>query len=324
MFPISFIDFVGLDEQTLEFSERFLKEELDNKTHVCFYLVNGPRVFNYTFLKILFMLFKLNTYNIHYYLIKTKEKEENNLFNKQTQNFFNKFISKYNDESSNEYKFIKDNKMSIKNLEEIRDQLENRTFSIDLLEEKSNSKSINELLIRIKKDLNENKEIHNKFIRKVKEINYKFDFSDIKKELITPFFYGKIVDKSLNKKKEAEKVLKEIEDVSFWKKLIFSFNSELETKKKEMIEKLKNIYSCIDLKISINDNKWFYQTESIKELGEKLINIFDEEYKNFELKKFINDCIDYNYSIDEFSKYTEHVINMKINDKFIAYDVDLI
>ena len=91
-----------------------------------------------------------------------------------------------------------------------------------------------------------------------------------------------------------------------------------------MIEKLKIIYYCIDLKISINDNKWFYQTESIKELGEKLINIFDEEYKNFELKKFINDCIDYNYSIDEFSKYTEQVINMKINDKFIAYDVDLI
>ena len=189
--------------------ERFLKEELDNKTHVCFYLVNGPRVFNYTFLKILFMLFKLNTYNIHYYLIKTKEKEEeNNLFNKQTQNFFNKYISKYNDESSNEYKFIKYNKMSIKNLEEIRDQLETRTFSMNLLEEKSNSKSINELLNRIKKDLNEDKEIHNKFIRKVKEINYKFDFSDIKKELITPFFYGKIVDKSLNKKKKQKKFLK--------------------------------------------------------------------------------------------------------------------
>ena len=220
---------------------------------------------------------------------------------------------------------------------------------MDLLMGKSNSKSINKLLDKIKKDLDTDKEIHNKFIRKAKEINYgnytveinisgeteKYNTNlavDIKKELITPFFYGK-TNKVLNKREEAEKVIKEAEDVSFWGNLIFGYNSKVETKRKEMFEKIKNIYSCVNIESNLNDknysenerNKWFYQKENTRELGEALVDIFEEEYKKLsELEKFINACREFNDSINEFFKYTQQFINMKINNTSIAYDVDLI
>ena len=191
------------------------------------------------------------------------------------------------------------------------------------------------------------KQIHTDFINKTKEMSSKsFElkinisgetengtnlFEDITKELTTPFFYLKTL-KTLNKKSEALKVIKEAKDISKWRKLFFCYNSKVEEKRKEMFEKIKNIYSCVDLNSSLIENRfseeerksWFYNEKYTEKLGQKLIDIYEEEYKKkSEIDKIIIACKEYNDSIDEFIKYKNQFLNMKVNDTYI-YDIDLI
>ena len=59
-------------------------------------------------------------------------------------------------------------------------------------------------------------------------------------------------------------------------------------------------------------------------MGKKLIDIYEEEYKKkSEIDKIIIACKEYNDSIDEFIKYKNQFLNMKVNDTYI-YDIDLI
>ena len=350
LFPICFNDSEGFevsktDQKKVEDTlKNNLEEEFGKRTHIALYLVEGPlenkRGIDYPDVE---MLVKLNTYKIHYYLIMTKEPNEDETFKKSTQRFFKKLIRDLSTNKINKYFSEKPN---IQDLKEISDKLENRTFSMDLL--KGSSKSIKNLFSQINSDLLLDKEIHNNFINKAKEIpsesfELKINISgeiengtnlhrDIKKELITPFFYFKSLN-FLNKKAQAQKAIKEARDVSQWRKLFFCYNSKMESNRKEMFEKIKTIYSCINLKSSLilgnyskkERTKWFYDEEHTQKLGDKLIDIFEEEYKKIkDIDKIINACKEYNDSIYHFSQYIEQFINMKINDTSIPYDVDFV
>lgn len=351
LFPICFNDSEGFEVNKTDQKEKIentlknnLKEELGNKTHIALYLVEGPlenkRGINYSDVE---MLVKLNTYKIHYYLIMTKEPKEDEAFKKSSQRFFKRLIRDLSTDKVNKYFSEKPN---IQDLQDIINKLENRTFSMDLL--KGSSKSIKNLISQINNDLLLDKEIHNNFIDKAKEITsesyeLKINISgeikmgtnlrqDIKKELITPFFYYKNLN-FLDKKAKAQEAIKEARDVSQWRKLFFCYNSKMKSNRKEMFEKIKTIYSCINLKSSlILDNysekertKWFYDEEHTQKLGDKLIDIYEKEYKKIkDIDKIINSCKEYNNSINQFSKYMDQIINMKINDTPIPYDVDLI
>ena len=324
-----------------------IKIELDKRTHIAFYLIQGPSVtargIDYSDVD---MLLQLHHYKIHYYLIMTKEPNENDSFFTSSKRFFKKLIK---DIRSNKkpYQFSRNfhNDILIKYLEEICEKLETRTFSIDLL--KGSSVSIKNILTKIKNDLLRDKKIHTDFINKAKEMSSKFFelkinisgetengtnlFEDITKELTTPFFYLKTL-KVLNKKSDALKVIKEAKEISKWRKLFFCYNSKVEEKRKEMFEKIKTIYSCVDLNSRLIENRfseeerksWFYNEKYTEKLGQKLIDIYEEEYKKkSEIDKIVIACREYNDSIDEFTKYMNQFLNMKVNDTHI-YDIDLI
>lgn len=353
LFPICCKDSEGFEvnktDQKIKIEETLsnnIKIELDKRIHIAFYLIKGPSVtergIDYPDVE---MLLQLHHYKIHYYLIMTKEPNEDDSFSTSTKRFLKKLIKDIR-KNKKPYEFsISNNEILIKNLEEISTQLEKRTFSIDLL--KGSSESIKKLLLKINNDLLKDKEIHTNFIRKSREMSSKsFElkinisgeteigtnlFEDITKQLTTPFFYLKTV-KALNKKSDALKVIKEAKDISKWRRLFFCYNTKVEVKRKEMFEKIKTIYSCVGLDSSLIENRfseeerksWFYNEKYTEKLGQKLIDIYEEEYKKkSEIDKIIIACREYNDSIDEFIKYKDQFLNMKVNDTHI-YDIDLV
>ena len=60
-------------------------------------------------------------------------------------------------------------------------------------------------------------------------------------------------------------------------------------------------------------------------MGQKLIDIYEEEYKKSEFDKIIIACKEYNDSIDNLSNIRINFLikNMKVNDTYI-YDIDLV
>ncbi len=353
LFPICCKDSEGFEvnktDQKIKIEETLsnnIKIELDKRIHIAFYLIKGPSVtergIDYPDVE---MLLQLHHYKIHYYLIMTKEPNEDDSFSTSTKRFLKKLIKDIR-KNKKPYEFsISNNEILIKNLEEISAKLEKRTFSIDLL--KGSSESIKKLLLKINNDLLRDKEIHIDFIRKSREMSSKsFElkinisgeteigtnlFEDITKQLTTPFFYLKTV-KSLNKKSDALKVIKEAKEINKWRKLFFCYNSKVEEKRKEMFEKIKTIYSCVGLDSSLIENRfseeerksWFYNEKYTEKLGQKLTDIYEEEYKKkSEIDKIIIACREYNDSIDEFIKYKDQFLNMKVNDTHI-YDIDLV
>ena len=353
LFPICCKDSEGFEvnktDQKIKIEETLsnnIKIELDKRIHIAFYLIKGPSVtergIDYPDVE---MLLQLHHYKIHYYLIMTKEPNEDDSFSTSTKRFLKKLIKDIR-KNKKPYEFsISNNEILIKNLEEISTQLEKRTFSIDLL--KGSSESIKKLLLKINNDLLKDKEIHTNFIRKSREMSSKsFElkinisgeteigtnlFEDITKQLTTPFFYLKTV-KALNKKSDALKVIKEAKEINKRRKLFFCYNSKVEEKRKEMFGKIKTIYSCVGLDSSLIENRfseeerksWFYNEKYTEKLGQKLIDIYEEEYKKkSEIDKIIIACREYNDSIDEFIKYKDQFLNMKVNDTHI-YDIDLV
>ena len=354
LFPICCKDSEGFEVSKTEQKEKMeqalknnLNIELDNRTHIALYLVRGPskieRGIDYQDVD---MLLKLNHYKIHYYLIMTKEPNEDDSFSVSTQRFF-KYLIKNINRDKKVYQFTDnpDKNNLIKNLEEIMHKLETRTFSLDLL--KGSSISIKKLLLKINNDLLADKQIHTDFIAKSKKmqskpLGLKINISgetekgtnlseDLIKELKTPFFYLKS-KKLLNKRPDALKVIREAKDISSFRKWFFCYNSKVEEKRKEMFEKIKTIYSCVDIDASLIENRfseeertsWFYKEKYTQKLGEKLIDIYEEEYKKLsEIDKIINACREFNDSIDDFSKFKDQFINMKINDTPI-YDIDFV
>ena len=252
------------------------------------------------------------------------QKLENNSYDKDIDKIFNEF------EDKTELKKI---------LQKILEKINNIIFSANILSKDSKGK-IN-LLKRINNDLLEIYKIHDKFIQKIIESD-----SNIEKakfgiggevlqsvdnkyyELLndSPFFsYFSIED---IKRQEAEKLLDNCDVSSAW---LFWYNTRVENFRKEILHKIKKIYSEVKIETEIdynvfdNNESWFYKTENTKQFIQKLIDFFDEKYKEIEKnKKYLSQCEKYNESIKLFGKYTEEFSNAKLNGEPILYDIDLV
>lgn len=363
-YPICFNDTEGFEVSNLKQKniiddnlKNNKKEDLTNRTHIAFYLIPGPisgqRPIDYSDIEV---LLDLLYYKIHFYLIMTKEPNENDFFKTQALNFIKQLKrdverDKKTDRTASFYKNNVETKQNLlDNLRELEVQLKERTFSLDVLMGKN--KSIENLLKIIKNDLNEDIKIHSNFIQKAKEIentNFKlkinssgeeendsFRGEDIKKELITPFFYMKDI-KQISKKDEALRIIEEYKTVSGLKKLFFCYNSSVERNREEIFKRIKNLYSQVTPEVKIESelnldsyckdekDSWFYQEKYTEKLGEKLIEIYEDEYKKYsDITKIMFKCEEYNRSILSFFDYIQDVLNMKLNETPITYDVDLI
>jgi hypothetical protein len=121
----------------------------------------------------------------------------------------------------------------------------------------------------------------------------------------SPFFFKHSIDDI--KRKEADKLLDNC-DVSFlW---FFLYNNKIETFRRELLKKIKNIYSEVKIDTEIDTNNfsfeesWFYKNKITKEYINKLIDFFAEKYKEIKLnKKYYSMC-----------KQEETFKNCKLND----------
>ena len=362
-YPLSFIDTEGFEISTLTQKNKLddklknnRKEDLNNRIHIAFYLIPGPcdcnRAIDYSDIEI---LLELLYYKIHFYLIMTKEPNNSEEYKMDVLKFIKQLIrdverDKKQDRIKQLYKNdIKNKETLINYLKELRCNLENRIFTIDLLA--GSNDSIIKILKSVEKDLKNDMEIHEIFIKKAKEIenqNYKIKINisgeekdsnrgdDIKKILVTPFFYMKTIKKT-DKKEQALNLIKEALDVSKFLKLVFRYNANVEKNRRTLFNKIKSIYSQINLNINIDSeliidsyskeekNSWFYKEKYTVELGKKLIDIFEQEYQKFsDITIIMFKCEEYNKSILQFSKYIKDIEEMKLNEKAIPYDVDLV
>ena len=122
--------------------------------------------------------------------------------------------------------------------------------------------------------------------------------------------------------------LKDCEVSSAW---LFFYNTRVESLRKSMLTKIKNIYSEVKFDAQVDEKQFsdeesvFYKTKTTKEFIKKLINFFAEKYKKLELsKKYYSSCKEYNKSIKEFEKYVDDFKNMKLNKESVRYDIDFI
>ena len=364
-YPISFNDTEGFETSTVTQKNKLddnlknnTKESLTNRTHIAFYLIPGPfdcnRAIDYSDIEI---LLELLYYKIHFYLIMTKEPNDNSeeyqiqviKFIKQTIREVEK--NKKPDRIKPLYKNdITDKETLIARLNTLKCQLEQRIFTIDVMF--GSNDSIIKILKTVEKDLKEDMEIHNIFIKKAKEIerqNYKLKINisgeeekdsrlgaNIKKILNTPFFYLKAI-KQIQKKEEALSVIKEEMEVSQILKLFFKYNSKIKKNRKEMFKKIRSIYSQVNINVNLDSeliedsyskeekDSWYYKEKYTEQLGIKLIDIYEQEYQKFsDLAQLMFSCEEYNKSILQFSQYIKDIEGMKLNDKAIFYDVDLV
>ena len=221
----------------------------------------------------------------------------------------------------------------------MNNKLKDRIFSANILSRKTNEK-IN-LLLQIKKDLFEIYNIHKNFITKIENFakekeeckigisgevikQNKEDFTKILDD--SPFFYKHSIDDI--KRKEAEKLLNDCDVSIFW---LFFYNKKVKNYRKEILNKVKNIYSDVNIDAKIDENvfsneeSWFYKTKNTKEFITQLINLFAEKYKQLESnKKYFTSCKEYNKSIEQFGKYVEEYSNVKLNNKPVNFDIDFI
>ncbi len=91
------------------------------------------------------------------------------------------------------------------------------------------------------------------------------------------------------------------------------------------------IYDCTNLSIELIDrkfssqerNSWYFDNEVTGELGNKIIDICEYEYKKMNIvNRNINYCINFNKFINEFDKYVNDFLNFKINGEIFPYDCD--
>ena len=224
-------------------------------------------------------------------------------------------------------------------LEIILGKVKDITFSANILSKDSKGK-IN-LLKKINKDLLQIYKIHDNFIQKVINSN-----SNIEKAKIG--IGGKIVEKEDNiyseifndspfsfkhsiddiKREEAEKLLNDCDVSSAW---LFWYNRRVESFRRDILEKIKKIYSEVKIETEIDNNvfdnneSWFYKTDNTKQFIKQLIEFFDGKYKEIEKnKKYLSQCEKYNESITLFGKYVEEFSNSKLNGEPILYDIDLV
>ena len=282
---------------------------------------------------------------ILYYVLWPKNEGKDQILKGKANRLINDLISKLkNNDDSTKKLFNEFDDKTIKTilpeiLEQIAKKLKERIFSADILSKDSIGKF--NLLDRIKKDLLEIYKIHEKYMKIIKNFqdkNEKFKISISGKILEkeennyiqilddSPFFYKFNIDDI--KRQEAEKLLKDCDVSSAW---LFFYNKRVESLRKSILAKIKNIYSEVKIDAQIDEKQFsdeesvFYKTKTTKEFIQKLINFFAEKYKKLELsKKYYSSCKEYNKSIKEFEKYVDDFKNMKLNKESVRYDIDFI
>ena len=99
-----------------------------------------------------------------------------------------------------------------------------------------------------------------------------------------------------------------------------------------MVKEIVEIYDCPNLSIKLIEEKlsnkekdeWFYQHDCTDDLGKKIINICEEEYKKTNIvNKYINYCTKFINSIKQFESYKNEFLNFKLNGEKILYDCEL-
>ena len=350
-YPIAITDSEGYELNTKDQEDKILdklkkniESELNDRTHIAFYLIPGPfnqnRDLDYSCIG---TFLKLQEYNIHYYLIMTKDPEESKNFCKASLRFLNGIIK------NKDYGKIKtdlDSNSLTQMLEKIKDHLQNRIFSVDV--KKDNSKTIKSLLEQINEDLKLEKKNNENFINDLEknenqQTNVEIDFSGSKilkteefkipEELKkSPFFNLNRLQNDNEKFKKAKKLIEEAKDVSAIRKIFFCYNSKIKENRMKMLKEIIKIYECPNLTIDLIEGRisdvekkeWFYQPNCTEELGNKIIKVCENEYKKLNIiKKYIYYCTRYNKSISEFEKYINEFLNFKFRGKKVQYDCDL-
>ena len=351
-YPIAITDSEGFEvsdskqqEKIFKKLEKNIDEELNNRTHLAFYLIPGPynsnRDFDYS---IIGPLLKLEQYHILYYVIMTKDPEETKSFAKTSKRFLTSLIDNRDFEKVTHD--FKNEDLLVQTLEKIKNKLENRIFSVDVL--KKNSKTISQLFNQISQDLNVEKKNNEDFIRELEKDSkskgsIEVDFSgdsiindtrfNIPKTLEnSPFFNLNKVNNNADKFKRAKNIIEEAKDVSSIRKIFFCYNSKIVDNRKKMVKEIVEIYDCPNLSIKLIEEKlsnkekdeWFYQHDCTDDLGKKIINICEEEYKKTNIvNKYINYCTKFINSIKQFESYKNELLNFKLNGEKILYDCEL-
>lgn len=288
------------------------------------------------------LLVKLYKMKIFFYAVWPRDDGKNQFFqgkaNRLIISTINKLKAKDND-TLKVFKDFKDKEEIINILKIIVGKLGEIVFSANILGKSSKGRI--QLLEQIKKDLFKIYNIHDKFIKIIESLNTKtekFKIS-ISGEILekddnnyikilddSPFFFEFSIDDI--KRKEAERLLDDCDVSRAW---LFFYNKRVESLRKEILEKIKNIYSDVKIDTEIDETifsdkeSWFYRTEKTKDFILKLIDFFAGKYKQLELsKKYYSACKEYNKSIKEFEKYVEEFKNLKLNEESVRYDIDFI
>ena len=92
----------------------------------------------------------------------------------------------------------------------------------------------------------------------------------------SPFFFKYSIDDF--KRKEAEKLLDDCDVSYLW---LFLYNNKVETFRRDLLKKIKDIYSEVKIDTEIDTNNfsseesWFYKNKITKEYINNLIDFFD-------------------------------------------------
>ena len=291
------------------------------------------------------LLAKLHEMKILYYALYPRSDGKDNAMQGKTTRLINSLIMKFSNNTCEEniknlFEDFKDTNKLIEILKEILKKVNKIVFSANILAKDSQGK-IN-LLKRIKEDLFKVSDIHQKYINLIEQMNnsqkerVKVGIGgqieknkDIKYYEIlndSPFFFNFSIDDI--KRQEANRLLEDCDVSSFW---LFFYNKKVENFRKEVLKKIKSIYSEVkvetevDINVFDDNESWFYKTENTKIFIQKLIDFFDLKYKELEKnQKYYSQCEKYNKSIELFGKYVDEFCNFKLNGEQILYDIDLV
>ncbi len=123
----------------------------------------------------------------------------------------------------------------------------------------------------------------------------------------SPFFNLNKIKNIDERRKKAEDIINEAKDVCSIRKLYFTYNSKIRENRKKMLKEIMKIYKSSNLSFELIEgkfspqekNSWYFDNEVTGELGNKIIDICEEEYKKTNIaSRYINYCINFNKSID--------------------------
>ena len=277
---------------------------LEDRVHVVIYLFKNDRGLDNNDVP---LLMKLHKMKILYYFIYPRKEDLTILLRGKANRLILSLIQKINnkDEGTKKLFEYQDMNETKKLLEEINGKLKERIFSADILT--PNSKGVIALLEQIKTDLLKIYKIHQKYLNKIDELernpetvkvgisgNISFQDQDDYTRILddSPFFFKHSIDDI--KRKQAERLLDNCEVSSLW---LFFYNNRVESFRKDILKKIRNIYSEVNINTEIDTNNYsseesmFYKTKNTKKYIQSLIDLFAGKYKEIELnKKYYSTC----------------------------------